>query len=401
LLAVLLCRWLPPVSFENVARWFAILFSFGLCFSVRNSLVDGPSLLLIACGIALAEKGRPWLSAIVLGVSGLGKETNIAAAVAMDIPARRSFRDWASWVGRGVVVVLPLALWLIYLSILLAKGDTVGNRNFDPPFAGFIGKWRATFGELAAGQDDVGLPNLYLLISLTTQLLFFALRPRWNDRWWRLGAVMSLLMLLIGEAVWEGFPSAASRVLLPMLLAFNLALPRGWRWGVVLILGNLSLLGSSHFMQLIPIEDSRVEGPVALRNVVGVGDVKVRFEPGWYQMERSRLEYWRWSSGSAGLAFTNPHDFALLAEITFDLRSREPRDTNLTDDGRLLWSGTVTNNQKDVRLEVTLPPGETRWWLETSMPALPAGGADERVLAFSLRNFKMKLLRRAEAPPGG
>jgi hypothetical protein len=57
LLAVLLFRWLPPVSFENFARWFAILFSFGLCFSVRNSLVDGPSLLLIACGIALAEKG--------------------------------------------------------------------------------------------------------------------------------------------------------------------------------------------------------------------------------------------------------------------------------------------------------------------------------------------------------
>src|SRR5690606_13592753 len=121
--------------------------------------------------------------------------------------------------------------------------------------------------------------------SLATQLLFFALRPRWNDRWWRLGAVMSLLMLVLGEAVWEGFPSAAARVLLPMLLAFNLTLPRGWRWGVVLILGNLSLLGSSHFVQLIPSEDSRVEGPMVLRKIVGVGEVKVAFEPGWYQME--------------------------------------------------------------------------------------------------------------------
>jgi hypothetical protein len=399
LLALLLFRWLPPVSFENFARWFAILFSFGMCFSVRNSLVDGPSLLLIACGIALTEKGRPWLSAIVIGLSGLGKETNIAVAVAMDIPARRTLRDWALWIARGVIVVLPLALWVCYLWLQFGTGDTVGSRNFDLPLAAFIGKWRATFGELVAGNNLVGLPNLWILVSLSTQLLFFALRPRWNDRWWRLGAVMSLLMLVIGEAVWEGHPSAAARVLLPMLLAFNLSLPRGWRWGPILVLGNLSILGTTHFMHPVPKEDFRIAGPALLQKAGDGTKVNVSFKPGWYAMERSRLEYWRWSSGSAGLEFTNPHEFTLLAEVTFDLRSREPRETTLTADGRLLWSGTVTNDQQDVRLEVALPPGETRWWLETTMPALTAGGTDERVIAFSLRNFKMKLLRRIDEPP--
>ena len=401
LLALLLFRWLPPVSFENFARWFAILFSFGLCFSVRHSLVDGPSLLLIACGIALAEKGRLWLSAIVLGVSGLGKDTNITAAVAMDMPGDRTIREWALWTARGAIVVLPLALWVVYLWTLFGRGHPIGSRNFDMPFTGLIGKWSAALGELSTGRSDIGLPNLYVVISLTTQLLFFALRPRWNERWWRLGAVSSVLMIVLGEAVWEGYPSAAARVLLPMLLAFNLAVPRGWRWGAVLILGNLSLLGSSHFMELIPKEDFRIEGPVALRKAVGVGEVKVSFEPGWYGMERSRLEYWRWSSGSAGLVFTNPQDFGVVVEITFDLRSREPRATRIETGEQLLWSGTVTNDQQDVHFEVILPPGETRWWLETTMPAEPAGGTDERVIAFSLRNFKMKLLRRADAPPGG
>ncbi|HUG09946.1 MAG TPA: hypothetical protein VMM36_02980 [Opitutaceae bacterium] len=400
LLAFLLFRWLPPVSLENFVRWIAILFSFGICFSLRRSLVDGPSLLLIACGIALAEKGRPWLSALVLGGSGLGKETNLIAAAAMDIPTGRTIRDWVPWMARGIIVALPLALWVIYLWTLFGRGDTVGSRNFDLPFAGFFGKWRATFGELSAGRNDIGLPNLYVLVSLTAQMLFFALRPRWKDRWWRLGAAMSLLMLVLGEAVWEGYPSAAARVLLPMLLAFNIALPRGWRWSVVLVLGNLSILDSQQFLRPVAGVDSQIEGPVALRQLVGGGEVKVSFEPGWHEIERSRLEYWRWSSGSAGLVFTNPHDSSLTAEVRFDLRSREPRATTLTADGRLLWSGTVTNDQQDLRLEVTLPPGETRWWLETTMPALLAGDTDERVIAFSLRNFKMKLLRRAEAPPG-
>lgn len=401
LLALLLFRWLPPVSFENFARWFAILFSFGMCFSIRGSLVDGPSLLLIACGIALAEKGRPWLSAIVIGISGLGKETNLGAAAAMDLPSRFTVREWTPWVARGVIVLLPLALWFGYLWTLFETGDIVGNRNFDVPFAAFFGKWRATVGELAAGQTEVGLPNLFIVVSLTTQLLFFALRPRWRDRWWRLGAVMSVLMLVIGEAVWEGHPSAAARVLLPMLLAFNLSLPRGWRWAVVLALGNLSILGSSHLLNPAPKEDFRVEGPVALRKALGAGLVTLSFEPGWYGMERSRLEYWRWSSGSAGIVFTNPHDFAIVAQVTFDLRSREARETRVEADGRLLWSGTVTNDQQDVRLEVTLPPGESRWWFETTIPARPAGGTDPRLIAFSLRNFKIRLLRRADAPAGG
>lgn len=401
LLALLLFRWLPPVSFENFLRWFAILFSFGMCFSVRGSLVDGPSLLLIACGVALAEKGRPWLSAIVLGISGLGKETNIGAAVAMDLPSRSTVREWAGFIARGSLVVLPLALWTVYLWTLFGKGDAIGNRNFDLPLAAYFGKWQETLGEFAEGRISNPIRNTFVLVSISAQFLFFALRPRWRDRWWRLGAVMSVLMLVIGGAVWEGHPSAATRVLLPMLLAFNLTLPRGLRWGAVLVLGNLSILGSPYFLGAAPKEDFRVEGAVALRKAAGAGFVKVLFEPGWYGTEGTRLDYWRWSSGSAGFVFKNPHHFAIVAEVTFDLRSREVRDARLECDGQLLWSGTVTIDRQDVRLEVPLPPGELRWRLETTTPALPAGGTDERLIAFSLRNFKVRLLRRADAPPGG
>src|SRR3954462_9367455 len=35
LLALLLLRWFPANSWDNFARWAGVLFSFGLCFSVR------------------------------------------------------------------------------------------------------------------------------------------------------------------------------------------------------------------------------------------------------------------------------------------------------------------------------------------------------------------------------
>jgi hypothetical protein len=47
-LAWVLLRWFPPSGWENFFRWAAILFSHGVCMSVRHSLVDAPSLLLVA-----------------------------------------------------------------------------------------------------------------------------------------------------------------------------------------------------------------------------------------------------------------------------------------------------------------------------------------------------------------
>ena len=67
-------------------------------------------------------------------------------------------------------------------------------------------------------------------------------RADWRSRWWRVGAVFLTLMLVADPVVWEGYPGAYTRVLLPMTLAFNLLLPgRKWFWPL-LVLGNLSVI---------------------------------------------------------------------------------------------------------------------------------------------------------------
>lgn len=80
------------------------------------------------------------------------------------------------------------------------------------------------------------------LVALATQVVTLVSRPNWRNPWWRVGVAYIGLLLILGEAVWEGHPGAAGRVLLPMTFAFNILLPRNrWFWPL-LILGNANMV---------------------------------------------------------------------------------------------------------------------------------------------------------------
>ena len=398
LLAALLLRWFPADSWENFFRWAGVLLSFGLCFSVRGALVDGPSLLLIACGVALAEAGRPWWSAVVLGISGLGKETNVLAGAAL-APTDSTRPTWWRALARMAVVVLPLVAWLITLQGWLGNAFDQGYRNFAPPFVAYFGKWREILAGFGAGHDAwAERGSLLLVIALSTQLVFFAVRPRWQDTWWRVGAAYAVLMAVIGEAVWEGYPGAASRVLLPLALAFNIVVPRGRRWWPVLLLGNLTVLLTPGALQPPEKASYEVQGPRTLRIADATGHaVGIDFDDRWYGGERSRLEYWRWSRGSATLTLHNPHPFPVVANVSFTVRVQGNRSLAVRAGETEVWRGQFTpRERKDVRLSaVRLAPGDTRWRFETNEPPVHPENDDPRELAFSVRNLRIELLDQA------
>ena len=86
LLAALLTRWVPPTTGRGFALWTACLFSHGLLWSVRFALLDGPSLLLTAIAVRAVERNRPVLSAAIVGLSGLARETNLFALASQPRP---------------------------------------------------------------------------------------------------------------------------------------------------------------------------------------------------------------------------------------------------------------------------------------------------------------------------
>jgi len=403
LLAALMLRWFPATNWGNFFRWGAVLFSYGLCFSVRGSLTDGPSLLLIAVGVALAEAGRPWWSAIVLGVSGLGKETNLLAGAALARPKENTPHAWLTVVGRGVIVALPLMLWLIVLRKWIGGIGYSGERNFAAPFVGYAEKFKETLTQLlAAGSDPFARMSAYVVVALTVQFLFFALRPRWSQPWWRVAAAYSVLMIFLGTAVWEGYPGAASRVLLPMTLAFNILVPRGWKWWVVLLLGNLTIFASYDALRAPARESFRVDGPRALVMAEGSGQmVTAIFDNQWHPDERSRLEYWRWSKGAATLTLRNPQPYALLATVSFTIRCNDVRKVGLWQDDYARWERTLEKGEmRDVTVRnMRLEPGDTLWKFETDLPAVYPGNNDPRKVAFKLSNLVIEVTGRADDLP--
>ena len=396
LLAVLLFRWLPPTSWDHCARWAAVLLSFGLVFSVERALPDGPSLLVIAAAAALAERGRPWLAAGVLAIGGLGKDTNVLAASGLgDGPERR--RRWAV---QAALVVLPLALWTACLRLWLGPGPAAGERNFAGPFVGLAHKIAEILSRLPA-QGHEGLVARYdacVMAGLLAQLLFFGLRWRPDDRWWRIGASYAVLAVFLGNAVWEDYPSAAARVLLPMTLAFNLRVPKGAAWALLLVAGNLGILASADIARPPTRESYRVVGPRALRiNPVDRSVVEAVYGPeNWWLPERSLREFSRWNAGTATVTLRNPQPFAIAAQVSFKLLSPGRRAVSVSLGAREVWEGDL---RAAVVTPVTLapfelPPGDTVLTFRTDRPAAYPANGDQRRVTFKLKDLQIDLLGR-------
>jgi hypothetical protein len=397
MLAAVLLHWFPPTDWDRFARWVGVLFSFGMCVSLRNALIDGPSLLLIALGVMCVEQGRPWLATLILGASGLAKETNVLGAAALLRPGERSGRRWL-W--QGLLVVAPLGLWLVYLQWKVGPATDLGVRNFGWPLVAYVRKWGVVLPELFRAETwSYGLANagafwsLLTLVALTVQLLFLLLRRRPQEAMWRIGLSFAVLMIVLGDAVWEGYPGAATRVLLPLQLAFNVLVPCGRRWWGVLLLGNVTLFYAPAALEPPLSDGCELSGPSGLLVAADGGRVRVEFGAAWYGTEHLNSRYWHWSRGDAEVRVFNPQRVPVLATLRFTLSSTAARNLRLAQiGGAELWRGPIADASTVVELPaVTLQPGENRFVFTSDRPPVRLASGDPRPLAFCLKNLAIDL----------
>jgi hypothetical protein len=231
LLGWLLLHWLPPGRAAAAAAWTACMLSGGLLASVVRALIDGPSVVILVLAVLAVERGRQASGAAALGFAILGRDSHIVGGGLLAGPERRWTLGSLAW--HAMLVVVPLALWLVYLIWVrdISPFDA-GHRNFAPPLVGFIGRWGEAFAEVTlTSVVSLGVSGLTTMIGLTVQAIVLLARPNWRDPWWRVGAGYVVLLCVLGASVWEGHPVAAARTLLPMTLAFNILLLRGrWSW---------------------------------------------------------------------------------------------------------------------------------------------------------------------------
>ncbi len=400
ILGWLLLRWFPPTLWENVIRWFLVMFSYGLMVSVRGSLVDGPSLLLIAIAVALIERGRTRLAVATPALSGLVKETNILGAASLAWPWPKTFSQWLALAARGLLVALPLVLWFLILRGLVPPGEhSIGSDNFAAPFAAFWKKIQFHAQELGESgwANQRSRTAVYGIVSLFVQFAVIVSRPKLQSAWWRVGAAFAGLMIFLGWAVWEGYPGAAVRVLLPMTLAFNVLLPRGWKWAVLLALGNISILSAWPLSYPPPGLGFHLNASEALLQPhPGAPNLTVKYGVGWYASEGNHTDYWRWSQKDSELRIYNPTTGPLLLAVQFKINTLSDRKIEMGNDERVLWSSIVDTKRQLVGVQnIVLVPGENRlWWKAYATPEQLHDPGDNRVLGFRLYNLELTVTEK-------
>jgi hypothetical protein len=247
--AVLLLHWLPPTRWFHFFQWAAILFSRGWLDCVDNALLDGPALFLMLLAVWWSERGRPSWGTALLGVSMLGKETNLLAGLVSFEKFEWSRRALKTLAVRALLLVFPLALWIGIVDAHFGVARSAGRRNFAMPFLGWFGKVDEM--QSTAAQHAWRIESTFTvlcMIATLVQMTYFVTNWRWGTKWWRLGAPYAFLGLCLGPAVMEGYPGAFTRALLPMLAAYNLSLKPNWKGWLLLLLGNLDVLCGAHLL---------------------------------------------------------------------------------------------------------------------------------------------------------
>jgi hypothetical protein len=199
--------------------------------------------MLLALSVVAIEQRRGWLATMVLGASGLARETNIIG-IGVLAGERLAARTIVRLSLRAVLAAAPLLIWVAYLAHLHLSPDDAGISNFSPPFVAYAATWRATVAALAAqGWWSDARFSLLSLVGLTTQAAVLLWLRDWRNPWWRVGIAYVGLWTILGPAVWEGYPSAVTRVVFPMTVAFNVLLPRMRGFWPLWVLGNANVLG--------------------------------------------------------------------------------------------------------------------------------------------------------------
>lgn len=383
-LAFLLARWwFPPTDLDNLLRWAGTLFCAGALVSLRSSLTDLPALLLTAVAIRQVQRGRPLAAGLWMAASGLVRETNALAAVALTPgPEGASRRErWGRVALAAAIAVVPVAAWSIFLRI--HDGNMGGGQALDWPLIAFLRKLAEVPGLWAQRVSPGQRLELAAVLSLAVQMGFILARPQPRREWWRLGVVFVALGLCASWVVWKTTAEAAARSLLPLTLAFNVLVPRSRAGLALLIAGNLTV-ASAPLLLTPPRPDRLVIAP-------GVSCV---YEQGWYAPEAASGRVWRWSEGPTALRLHNGTPRTRSVTLTFTLGSVTPRTVTIESQSIAPFVGKVGPGPLPVMLgPLEVPPGDTFVRFTTTTPPFQAPD-DPRALAFSLENLRCGLVRR-------
>jgi hypothetical protein len=384
ILAWLLWRLLAVQDARSWLAWFGLLFSAGALHAVRLALTDLLGVTLIAAGLLLAERRHRRFGWCALAAAGLARETALSGLAGLWRGPWNSPRTLAGNALRSLAAVTPLVAWAAYVR-WQAGPAFQGIDNFTWPVVGWIGKWR----EIALGFTVpdylwLKLTTLLATLALTVQAGWLVSRFRWGDGWWRIGAIGAAMLACFGPSVWEGHPGAATRLLLPMGLAFAVLAVRLRAPLIWLLAGNLTVFSGVTALWQVPDDP----GELAAGRAGAVAYV-AHLGTGWFGCEHHGRDTWAWSSGQGEIQLQTWPPAGPAPRVHLELRSLTPRTVEIRQGGALLWSGEVGPQRQPIELH-GVRPGVSALSFRTNTAGTPENATPTaRSLTFAVYDLRV------------
>ena len=235
----LLCAVIVALRPDSPRHWAAVsaaVLTTGSMDSLHRALSDLPAATLIfgAAMFPLAATRFALLAAAILT-----RETAVLSAVPCVIGLPLFRRNNLL---RLVAVLLPAVAWYAYLFLHLRGWGGGPDGNFEFPGAAILQRLVVGWSDLLERPNDRRFFLLLTPICLVVQAIYLWRFPKMDSALWWSGIGFTALLFIIGPQVWVG-NIAATRVLLPMTIAFNVLLATQrpvhfWLW---FVLGNAGL----------------------------------------------------------------------------------------------------------------------------------------------------------------
>ena len=237
-LAWLLTAWLPLENWTDFGRWAGCLLSAGVLESLRGSLCDLPSLLLLLLGVRLWETRRPCAGSLVWTASVLSRDTMALSVLGLLWPRPPSVWGFARLALVGGLIVLPIVLWALYVSHYFPTNLMGVSGNLHWPFYGTVEVVGDALAHLGRGIEDNGRYTFRLISLAALALQAWVILANWQrgPQWLRVALPFILFFPFLGEPVLGG-PWGLWRGMLPVAISFCFLVPPG-RWFVPLLLAG-------------------------------------------------------------------------------------------------------------------------------------------------------------------
>lgn len=107
----------------------------------------------------------------------------------------------------------------------------------------------------------------------------------------------------------------------------------------------------------------------------------------WFPREGTDSDWWRWAKGTAKITVEAPADKRLILQFQAVAHLR-PKKLTLIQDGKQVWSGTITPDLRTTISEIFVPPGKrSTLQLQSDGQAEQAGDSDVRLIEFAVFNL--------------